>query len=211
MMEALEELLSWEHCNIPEIVPIDQPQAEETVIVTTQTGLFMMGPQLDILLSTIPLPSKEDKRDLLFAFVPIKGDHIITGPAPWRLIRKKPDGALILVHEDNFPINYSSNILCHKLLVAMPTITSLALEAMRLHPEDIIIHYLNAKCTFIIPKHGSSKESIYYNKPYNFIVDGPISMQDYWHNISTLHTLEDILTVTLGMLIAQVNHVNWEE
>lgn len=140
-----------------------------------------------------------------------KRNKSIPRNAPWRLIRKKPNGALILVHEDNFPINYSSNILCHKLLVAMPTITSLALEAMRLHPEDIIIHYLNAKCTFIIPKHGSSKESIYYNKPYNFIVDGPISMQDYWHNISTLHTLEDILTMTLGMLIAQVNHVNWEE
>ena len=128
----------------------------------------------------------------------------------WRLIRKKPDSALILVHEDNFPINYSSNILCHKLLVAMPTIPSLTLEAMCLHLEDIITHYLNVKCTFVIPKHGSAKESIYYDELYNFIVDRPVSTHEYWCNVSTLCTLEDILTTTLGMLITQVNHINWE-
>ena len=128
----------------------------------------MMGPQIDILLSTIPLLSKEDKEDLtLFSFVPIEGDHIIVGPVPWRLVRKKPDGALILVHKDDFPINYSSNVLCHKLLVAMLMIPSLTLEAMHLHLEDVITHYLNVKCTFVIPKHGSLKESIYYDKPYN--------------------------------------------
>ena len=157
----------------------------------------------------IPLPSKEDKEDLtLFTFVPIEGDHTIAGPVPWRLIRKKPDGALVLVHEDDFPINYTSNVLCHKLLMAMLTIAFLTLEAMHLHLEDVIAHYLNAKCTFIIPKHGSSKESIYYDEPYNFIVDRLVSTHEYWCNVSTLHTLEDILTTTLSMLIAQVNHIN---
>ena len=81
---------------------------------------------------------------------------------------------------------------------------------MHLHLEDVIAHYLNIKCTFIIPKYGHLKKSIYYDKPYNFVVDGPVSMQEYWYNISTPCTLEDILTTTLGMLIAQVTHITWE-
>ena len=145
---------------------------------------------------------------MLLSFVPIEGDHIIEGPVPWRLARKKSDGAIILIHEDNFPINYSSNVLHHKLLIAMLTIPLLTLEAMCLHLKDVIAHYLNIKCTFIIPKHGCSKESIYYTKPYNFIANGPVSTQEYWCNLSTLHTLEDIVTTTLSTLITQVTHIH---
>ena len=78
MIETLEELLPWEHHDMPEIIPADQPQVNKTVIVTAIAGPSMTGPQINILLSTIPLPSKEDKEDLtLFAFVPIEGDYII--------------------------------------------------------------------------------------------------------------------------------------
>ena len=136
----------------------------------------MTKPQIEVLLSAVPLPSEEDKEgSTLLSFVPIKGDHIIEGPTLWRLIKKKPDSALILIYEDDFPINYSSNVLCHKLLIAMPTMPLLTLEAMHLHLEDIITHYLNVKCTFIIPAHRCSKEGIYYDKPYNFIIDGLVS------------------------------------
>ena len=137
-------------------------------------------PPVNILMPTVPLPSKKNKESsTLLSFVPIEGDHTIEGPVPWRLARKKPNGAIILIHEDNFPINYSSNVLHHKLLIAMLTISFLTLEAMCLHLEDIIAYYLNVKCTFIIPKHGCSKESIYYNEPYNFIAIGPVSTQEY--------------------------------
>ena len=138
------------------------------------------APPVNALMPTVPLPSKENKKSLtLLSFVPIERDHIIERPMLWRLIRKKPDSALILIHGDNFPINYTSNILCHKLLIAMPTIPLLTLEAMHLHLKDVIAHYLNIKCTFIIPKHGSSKESIYYNGLYNFIVNSPVSTWEY--------------------------------
>ena len=194
MIEALKELLPWELHNIPKIVPLDQPVIEETLTTTTQTSPSITGPPLNVLLSAIPLPIMENQRKSSFPFVPIKGDNIITGPTPWRLIRKKPNGALILIHEDDFPIHYTSNILHHKLLMAMLTMTPLTLETMHLHLKDVITHYLNAKCIFIIPEHETLKESIYYNEPYNFIINGPISMQDYWHNTSTLCTLEDVLT-----------------
>ena len=171
----------------------------------------MLEPPFDITLSTAPLPAREVKGETCFPFVPIEEDDIIAGPVPWRLIRKKPDGMLILIHEDNFPINYSTNVLCHQIITAMLTITSLALEVMWLHLEDIITHYLNAKCTFIIPKHGTSKESIYYDKLYNFLVDGLVSTQDYWNTTSTLHTLSNMLTMTLCTLVAQAPQFRWEE
>ena len=210
MMDALEELLPWEFHDAPKVVSMNQ-LATEAVIATVQTNPLMLGPPLSITLSTAPLPTGRVKAETCFPFVPIEEDNIITGPAPWRLIRNKPDGALILVHENNFPINYSTNVLCHQIITAMLTATSLTLEAMQLHLKDIITHYLNAKCTFIIPKHGTSKESIYYDEPYNFLVNGPVSTWDYWNTTSTLHTLSDVLTTTLCTLIAQAPQFIWEE
>ena len=148
MIEAPDKLLPWQYHNIPKIVPIELPQVEKIVIVTVRTGIPVASPD-DILLSTTPLPSKEDKESsTLLSFVPIEGDHIIKEPTPWRLVRKKPNGAIVLVHEDNFPINYSSNILYYKLLIAMLTTSLLTLEAMCLHLEDVITHiYVELYCS----------------------------------------------------------------
>ena len=104
---------------------MNQP-ATEAVIATVQTDLLISEPPSNITLLMAPLPTREAKGEACFPFVPTKEDDIIAGPAPWRLIRKKPNCALILVHEDNFPINYSTNVLCHQIITAMLTITSLA-------------------------------------------------------------------------------------
>ena len=210
MIKALKELLPWEFQDETEAISMNQP-ATEAVIATVQTDLLISEPPSNITLLMAPLPTREAKGEACFPFVPTKEDDIIAGPAPWRLIRKKPNCALILVHEDNFPINYSTNVLCHQIITAMLTITSLALEVMQLHLEDVIAHYLNAKCTFIIPKHRTSKESIYYDEPYNFLIDGPVSTRDYWNTTSTLHTLSDVLTTTLSMLVTQAPQFRWEE
>ena len=129
MMDALKELLPWEFHDTPEVIPMDQP-ATETVIAAVQTDPLMLGPPLNITLSTAPFLTREAKGETCFPSVPIEEDNIIAGLAPWRLIRKKPDGMLILVHKDDFPINYSINVLCHQIITAMPTVTSLTLEAM---------------------------------------------------------------------------------
>lgn len=158
MMDALEEFLPLELQDKPQIVLPDQ-QAREVVVATTQN---------------LP-PDEEIQNGMCFSFVPIKEDDIIMEPTPWRFIRKRPNGILILVHNSNFPINYDCVTINHKLLTAIPTISSLALEALHLHLEDAITHYLNIKCTFIVPKHGTLRESIYYNEPHNFITNIPVS------------------------------------
>ena len=194
MMDALEGLLPLKLQDEPQIILLDQ-QAEKTVIA----GIRNLPPTVEIQDGTC------------FSFVPIEEDNIIVGPTPWRLIRKRPDGILILVHDNNFPITYDHTTINHKLLTAIPTISSLALETICLHTEDAITHYLNVKHTLIIPKHGTSRESIYYDEPYNFITDIPVSTQDYWDTTSTLHTLEQVFSMTLNILINGFVNFNWEE
>ena len=144
--------------------------------------------------------------------MPIKEDDILAGPTPWRLIRRRLDSVLILVHDNDFPIIYDhTTINNNKLLTAILTISSLALEAIHLHIEDAITHYLNVKCTLVIPKHGTSRESIYYDKPYNFITDIPVLTRDYWEATSTLHTLEQVIDTTLNILVNGFVNFNWEE
>ena len=159
MMSTLEGLFPLKLQDEPQIILLDQ-QVEEDIVAGIQN---------------LP-PVVETQSETCFVFVPIKEDNIIAGPTPWRLIRRRPDSVLILVHDNNFSIAYDHTTLNNKLLTAIPTISSLAMEAIHLHIEDAIAHYLNVKCTLVIPKHSTSRESIYYDKPYNFITDIPVLM-----------------------------------
>ena len=183
------------------VEPVEQTPVVETTHIT-----------MPLLLDPISCIVINQEETPLFSFVPAgDGDHLFGDLAPWRLIRKKPDGTLLLVHQEDFPEHYPTGVLRMKLLLLKPTLPDRVLEAMCLCLDDTIARFLDVKATVILPEQYVARNNVYYDEPYLIVLDEPQAYQEAWRTISTSCTLNEMVNTIITNLLAQSTYDHLED
>ena len=118
----------------------------------TQTISSTLEPDTPSCNAALPLhlPSKQ------VVFYEIDKHGIIgEGPEPWRIIHHNIGGDEVLVHAEDFPMEFNHTRLEMVLQSAMPATSEVKLQHMHLHLKNTIALYANTKCACISKTHGT--------------------------------------------------------
>ena len=167
----------------------------------TQTISSTLEPDTPSCNAALPLPLPLHLPSKQVVFYEIDKHGIIgEGPEPWRIIHHNIGGDEVLVHAEDFPMEFNHTRLEMVLQSAMPATSEVKLQHMHLHLKNTIALYANTKCACISKTHGT-----FYNESYTWTID--LTAQDAlkWNTLCK-HTLHK--TVDAAVILLQRSEVN---
>ena len=136
-----------------------------------------------------------------------QGHLISTVPHPWRLMQltPKPDLSIIMVHQWDFPPQWSTQRICDTLLHALPDLQDRpkALEQVHLMVEDSLAWWANVPAALV----NATASKCQLNTPYRLCLGEPPQEAMKWDAICTTYSAEVIVTATVKFIAGLIgNH-----